>query len=39
MGKPNKFIWKRKEERIGVFKKSTNAPIYLTKNDVINYEV
>ena len=39
IAKPTKFIWDGKEETTGIFKKPTNNPIYLTKNDVLNDEV
>jgi MOSC domain-containing protein YiiM len=39
IAKPTKFIWDGKEETTGIFKKPTNKPIYLTKNDVLNDEV
>ncbi|CAM4161449.1 MOSC domain-containing protein [Zobellia nedashkovskayae] len=37
--KPTTFIWKGKEESTGIFKKPTDKPIYLTKNDVLNDEI
>lgn len=33
------FIWNGKEETTGIYKKPTNKPIFLTKNDVINDEI
>ena len=39
IAKPTTFIWMGKEETTGIFKKPTNKPIYLTKNDVLNDEV
>jgi len=39
IGKPSTFIWKGKEETTGIFKKPTDKPIYLTKNDVLTDEV
>jgi MOSC domain-containing protein YiiM len=39
IAKPRTFIWLGKEETTGIFKKPTNEPIYLTKNDVLNDEV
>lgn len=39
IAKPTTFIWNGKEETTGIYKKPTNEPIYLTKNDVINDEV
>lgn len=36
IAKPTKFIWNGKEETTGIYKKPTEKPIYLTKNDVIN---
>jgi MOSC domain-containing protein YiiM len=39
IAKPTKFIWDGKEETTGIFKKPTNKPIYVTKNDVLNDEV
>ncbi|MGL1886536.1 MAG: MOSC domain-containing protein [Reichenbachiella sp.] len=39
IGKPTTFIWNGKEEETGIYKKSTNKPIFLTKNDVLNDEV
>ncbi|MGS0525943.1 MOSC domain-containing protein [Zobellia nedashkovskayae] len=37
--KPITFIWKGKEESTGIYKKPTDKPIYLTKNDVLNDEI
>ncbi len=39
IAKPTTFIWNGREETTGIFKKPTNKPIYLTKNDVLNDEV
>ena len=39
IAKPTTFIWNGKEETTGIFKKPTDQPIYLTKNDVVNDEV
>ncbi len=39
IGKPTTFIWNGKEETTGIYKKPTDQPIFLTKNDVINDEV
>ena len=39
IAKPKTFIWNGKEETTGIYKKPTNKPIFLTKNDVINDEV
>jgi MOSC domain-containing protein YiiM len=39
IGKPTTFTWLGKDETTGIFKKPTNKPIYLTKNDVLNDEV
>ena len=39
VGKPVTFIWNGKEETTGIFKKPTDKPIYLTKNDVMGDEV
>ncbi|MFT5435548.1 MAG: MOSC domain-containing protein YiiM [Ulvibacter sp.] len=39
IAKPATFIWNGKEETTGIFKKPTNKPIYLTKNDVLTDEV
>jgi len=39
ISKPKSFIWNGKEETTGIYKKPTDKPIYLTKNDVINDEV
>jgi MOSC domain-containing protein YiiM len=39
IAKPRTFIWLGKEETTGIFKKPTNKPIYVTKNDVLNDEV
>jgi MOSC domain-containing protein YiiM len=37
--KPTKFIWNDKEESTGIYKKPTDEPIYLTRNDVMGDEV
>ena len=39
IGKPTTFIWKGKEETTGIYKKPTDKPIFLTKNDVLGDEV
>lgn len=39
IGKPTTFIWNGKEETTGIYKKPTDKPIFLTKNDVIDDEV
>lgn len=39
LGKPTTFTWNGKQETTGIYKKPTNKPIYLTKNDVIGDEV
>jgi MOSC domain-containing protein YiiM len=39
IAKPTTFIWNGKKETTGIYKKPTNKPIYLTKNDVLNDEV
>lgn len=39
IAKPVTFLWNGKEETTGIYKKPTNAPIYLTKNDVLSDEV
>ena len=39
IAKPTTFIWNGKQETTGIYKKPTNKPIYLTKNDVINDEI
>lgn len=39
IGKPTPFIWNGEEELTGIFKKPTDKPIYLTKNDVLSDEV
>ncbi|MBB6324800.1 MOSC domain-containing protein YiiM [Algoriphagus iocasae] len=39
IGKPTTFIWNGKEETTGIYKKPTNQPIFLTKNDVLGDEV
>ena len=36
IAKPVKFLWNGKEETTGIYKKPTGAPIYLTRNDVVN---
>ncbi len=39
LGKPTKIIWNSKEVLTGIYKKPTDEPIYLAKNDVINDEI
>jgi len=39
IAKPITFIWNGKEETTGIYKKPTDKPIYLTKNDIIGDEV
>lgn len=39
IGKPTTFIWNGKEETTGIYKKPTDQPIFLTKNDVLGDEV
>lgn len=39
VGKPTTFIWNGQEETTGIYKKPTDKPIYLTKNDVAHDEV
>jgi MOSC domain-containing protein YiiM len=39
IAKPTTFIWNGKEETTGIYKKPTNKPIFLTKNDVIEDEI
>jgi MOSC domain-containing protein YiiM len=39
ISKPTTFIWKGKEEKTGIYKKPTDKPIFLTKNDVMGDEV
>ncbi|MEZ4847526.1 MAG: MOSC domain-containing protein [Bacteroidia bacterium] len=39
IGSPTTFIWNGKEETTGIYKKPTDEPIYLTKNDVSNDEI
>jgi len=39
IAKPTTFIWNGKEETTGIYKKPTDKPIYLTKNDIIGDEV
>lgn len=39
LAKPATFLWNGREESTGIFKKPTNAPIFLTKNDVLKDEV
>ncbi len=39
LAKPSTFIWNGRETSTGIFKKPTDAPIYLTKNDVLKDEV
>jgi MOSC domain-containing protein YiiM len=39
IGKPKTFIWNGKEETTGIYKKPTDQPIFLTKNDVLGDEV
>ncbi|MCF7560369.1 MOSC domain-containing protein [Sabulilitoribacter multivorans] len=39
IAKPVTFIWNGKEETTGIYKKPTNQPIYLTKNDIKGDEV
>jgi MOSC domain-containing protein YiiM len=38
IAKPTTFLWKGKEETTGIYKKPTDQPIYLTRNDVLNDE-
>lgn len=35
VGKPTVFMWKGKEETTGIFKKPTDEPLFLTRNDVL----
>tara|TARA_R110000868_G_scaffold407465_2_gene688955 strand:- start:4131 stop:4772 length:642 start_codon:yes stop_codon:yes gene_type:complete len=39
IAKPTTFIWNGKEETTGIYKKPTNQPIFLTKNDIMGDEV
>ncbi len=39
IAKPTTFIWNGKEETTGIYKKPTDQPIFLTKNDVLGDEV
>ncbi|WP_258101487.1 MOSC domain-containing protein [Marinoscillum pacificum] len=39
IGSPTTFIWNGKEETTGIYKKPTDEPIYLTRNDVSNDEI
>ena len=39
IAKPTTIIWNGKEETTGIYKKPTNKPIFLTKNDVLSDEV
>jgi len=39
IGKPTRFIWNGKEETTGIYKKPTDQPIFLTKNDVMSDEI
>ncbi|OEJ98939.1 sulfurase [Flavivirga aquatica] len=39
IAKPTTIVWNNKEVTTGIYKKPTDKPIYLTKNDVVNDEV
>ena len=39
IAKPTTFTWNGKDETTGIYKKPTNKPIFLSKNDVLNDEV
>jgi MOSC domain-containing protein YiiM len=39
IAKPTTIIWNGKEETTGIYKKPTNQPIFLTKNDIMGDEV
>ncbi|EAZ80861.1 MOSC domain-containing protein [Algoriphagus machipongonensis] len=39
IAKPTTFLWNGKEESTGIYKKPTDKPIFLTKNDVLSDEV
>lgn len=39
IAKPTTFLWKGKEESTGIYKKPIDAPLFLTKNDVLGDEI
>ncbi len=39
IGTPTTFIWNGQEETTGIYKKPTNEPLFLTKNDVAGDEI
>jgi len=39
IAQPTTFTWKGEEVRTGIYKKPSQEPLFLTKNDVVNDEV